>query len=295
MDAFIQYLVNGLAVGGVYALVAIGYVVVFRVVRIVNIAQGDFLAAATLVFLFIVNAGYGVPLALAGAIVAALICALLVEVVAVTGDRKDELRAFLLTLAASQVIQGILLSRFGAQYLTMPSSTPPIVTIGSIHVNGIYLLVIGIVAIVLVGLVFFLERTPLGWAMLATADDPLAARLCAVPIRTMGLVAFGIAALVAGVGGAAYGAVAIGSWSAGTALSTAGFVGAILGNMTNPTRAAIGGIALGILQALVSGYTVSYLADPLTFVFLVVVLLAPAAVRALRRSGRARRTASVTA
>jgi branched-chain amino acid transport system permease protein len=299
VESFVQYLINGLAVGGVYALVAIGYVVVFRVVRIVNIAQGDFLAAATLVFLWLMNANAGLPLAIAGAIVAALAASLFVERVAVTtGGWFDELRAFLLTLAASQLIQGALLLLFGTQYLTMPAGAPPIITLGGLHINGIYLLVIALVAVALVGMVFFLERTPLGWAMLATADDPLAARLCAVPVRSMGVLAFAIAALVAGVGGAAYGAVAIGSWNAGTTLSTAGFAAAVLGGMKNPTRAAVGGFLLGVLQALVSGYAASYLQDPLTFVFLIVVLLAPATRRAIanrRRPQRAPTTVSVTA
>jgi len=284
VEAFVQYLINGLAVGGVFALVAIGYVVVFRVVRIVNIAQGDFLAAATLVFLWLMNAHAGLAVAVLGAIAAALAAAFFVERIAVTaGGWYDELRAFLLTLAASQLIQGALLLLFGTQYLTMPSSAPPIIALGNVHFNGIYLLVIAVVVVALAGLVLFLERTPVGWAMLATADDPLAARLCAVPVRTMGLLAFAIAALVAGIGGAAYGAVAIGSWNAGTTLSTAGFAAAVLGGMKDPIRAAIGGFALGILQALVSGYAASYLQDPLTFVFLVLVLLAPATLRVLRR------------
>jgi len=298
VEAFVQYLINGLAVGGVFALIAIGYVVVFRVVRIVNIAQGDLLAAATLVFLWLMNAHAGLPAAIAGAVAAALAAALFVERIAVTtGGWFDDLRAFLLTLAASQLIQGALLLLFGTQYLTMPASAPPIIAIGDVHVNGVYLLVIAIVVLALVGLVLFLERTPLGWAMLATADDPLAARLCAVPIRTMGVLAFAIAAVVAGIGGAAYGAVAIGSWNAGTTLSTAGFAAAVLGGMKNPTRAAIGGFVLGILQALVSGYAASYLQDPLTFVFLIVVLLAPALARrvARRRPRRAARAAAVAA
>jgi branched-chain amino acid transport system permease protein len=295
VESFVQYLVNGLAVGGVYSLIAIGYVVVFRVVRIVNIAQGDLLAAATLVFLWLMNAQAGLPAAIAGAVITALIASLFVERIAVTaGTAYDELRAFLLTLAASQLIQGAMLLLFGTQYLTMPASSPPIIVVGNIHVNGIYLLVTALVIVALIGLVLFLERTPVGWAMLATADDPLAARLCAVPIRRMGILAFAIAALVAGIGGAAYGAVAIGSWNAGTTLSTAGFAAAVLGGMTSPSRAAIGGFILGILQALVSGYMASYLQDPLTFVFLVVVLLLPAVARGLRRR-RPRRAAAVAA
>ena len=295
MEAFVQYLINGLAVGGVYSLIAIGYVVVFRVVRLVNIAQGDLLSAATLVFLWLMNAHAGLPVAVAGAVVAALAAAIFVERIAVTiGGWFDDLRAFLLTLAASQLIQGVLLLAFGTQYLTMPASTPPILTVGNVHVNGIYLRVIAIVVVALAGLVLFLEHTPLGWAMLATADDPLAARLCAVPVRRMGVLAFAIAALVAGIGGAAYGAVAIGSWNAGTTLSTAGFAAAVLGGMKYPLRAAIGGFVLGILQALVSGYAASYLQDPLTFVFLIVVLLAPVAMRRLTRR-RPRSAATVAA
>jgi branched-chain amino acid transport system permease protein len=297
VEAFVQYAINGLAVGGVYALVAIGYVIVFRVVRVVNIAQGDFLAVGVLAFLWLASMPAPWPVAVAGAIGAALLAALLTERISVqTHARFDELRAFLLTLASSQLIQGALLLLFGTQYLTLPASAPPILRIGEVHINGVYVLVVALVVAIVAGLVLFLERTPLGWAMLATADDPLAARLCAVPVRSMGLIAFGLAALVAGAGGAAYGLVAIGSWNVGTALSTAGFAAAVLGGMADPTRAALGGFALGVLQALVSGYASSYLQDPLTFTFLVVVLLAPPAWRTLarRRRRESRRTAAVT-
>jgi branched-chain amino acid transport system permease protein len=283
LQAFVQYAVNGLAIGGVYALVAIGFVIIFRVVRIVNLAQGDFLAVGALAFLALAQDVVPLPLAVAGAVVASIVAGLITERISVQRNaRFDELRAFLLTLASSQLIQGTLLLIFGTQYLTLPASAPPILTVGSVHLNAIYLIVIALVVVVLVGLVLFLGRTPLGWAMLATADDPLAARLCAVPVRTMGIVAFGLAALIAGIGGAAYGAASIGSWSVGTTLATAGFAAAVLGGMSDPVKAAIGGFTLGVLQSMVSGYVSSYLQDPITFVFLVVVLLGGTMLRAPR-------------
>ncbi|MCU1464052.1 MAG: high-affinity branched-chain amino acid transport system permease, partial [Acidimicrobiales bacterium] len=202
MEAFLQYTINGLAIGGVYALVAIGFVIIYRVVRVVNIAQGDFLAVGALVFLGLATHGVPIVAALLGGVVATLFVSLLVEHLAVVPGQHAELRAFMLTLGASQLIQGALLLTFGSDFLSLPTSPRLVVAVGGLHVNLIYVFVTLLVVVVLVALVLLMSRTRWGWAMLATADDPLAARLCAVPVRTMGIVAFALSAIVAGIGGA---------------------------------------------------------------------------------------------
>ncbi len=273
MEAFFQYTINGLAIGGVYALVAIGFVIIYRVVRIVNIAQGDFLAVGALVFLGFAQHGVSVPLAVLAGLVATLVVSLAVERVAVVPGQHAELRAFMLTLASSQLIQGGLLLAFGTDFLSLPTNPVLVVAVGGLHINLLYVLVTALVMVILVALVLFMTRTRWGWAMLATADDPLAARLCAVPVRTMGIAAFALSAVVAGIGGALYGAVSVGQWDIGTHLATSGFAAAVLGGMVNPVRAAIGGFALGLLQDWVSGYSQSYWQEPITFLFLVALLL----------------------
>ncbi|GAC1580576.1 MAG: branched-chain amino acid ABC transporter permease [Candidatus Elarobacter sp.] len=273
MEAFFQYTINGLAVGGIYALVAIGFVIIYRVVRIVNIAQGDFLAVGALVFLGLAQRGVAIPIAAIGALIATLVVSLLVERLAVVPGQHAELRAFMLTLGASQLIQGGLLLAFGTDFLSLTTSPRVVVAIGGLHLNLIYVLVTALVIAVLIALMLLMSRTRWGWAMLATADDPLAARLCAVPVRTMGIFAFALAAIVAGIGGALYGAVSVGTWDIGTSLATSGFVAAVIGGMVNPMRAAFGGFALGLLREYVSGYSASYWQEPVTFVFLIALLL----------------------
>ncbi|MDB5042801.1 MAG: high-affinity branched-chain amino acid transport system permease [Candidatus Eremiobacteraeota bacterium] len=273
MEAFFQYTINGLAVGGVYALVAIGFVIIYRVVRVVNIAQGDFLAVGALVFLGLATHGLPVALALLGGLVATLLVSLVVERLAVVPGQHAELRAFMLTLGASQLIQGGVLLTFGSDFLSLPTNPRLVVAVGGLHVNLIYVFVTLLVVVVLVALVLLMSRTRWGWAMLATADDPLAARLCAIPVRTMGIVAFALSAVVAGIGGALYGTVSVGTWDVGTTLATSGFVGAVIGGMVNPVRAAIGGFALGLLREYVSGYGASYWQEPMTFLFLIALLL----------------------
>ena len=273
MEAFFQYTINGLAIGGIYALVAIGFVIIYRVVRVVNIAQGDFLAVGALVFLGLAEHGFPLSVAVPGGVAATLLVSLLVERLAVVPGKHAELRAFMLTLGSSQVIQGALLLTFGTDFLSLPTNPRFVVALGGLHVNLIYVFVTVLVIAVLVALVLLMSRTRWGWAMLATADDPLAARLCAVPVRTMGVFAFALAAIVAGIGGALYGAVSVGTWDIGTSLATAGFVAAVIGGVVDPVRAAMGGFALGLLREWVSGYSASYWQEPMTFLFLVVLLL----------------------
>jgi branched-chain amino acid transport system permease protein len=273
MDAFLQYTINGLAVGGTYALVAIGYVIIYRVVRIVNIAQGDFLAVGALVFLALAGGGLPLPLAILAALAATVVVSVVVERLAVVPGRHAELRAFMLTLASSQLIQGGLLLAFGSDFLSLSTNRSLVLKAGDLRINLIYVIATVVVVVVLAALVLLMSRTRWGWAMLATADDPVAARLCAIPVRTMGIVAFALAALVAGIGGVLYGSVSVGTWDIGTHLSTSGFAAAVLGGMVNPVRAAMGGFALGVLQEWVSGYSDSYWQEPMTFAFLVVLLL----------------------
>lgn len=265
MDIFLQQLINGLVLGSIYALVALGYTMVYGILGLINFAHGDIVMVGALVALTVAQAlassGMPAPLVLLLAtLTATLVCVALgvsIERVAYRPLRHAPRLAPLITaIGISILLQYSAALIWGKQYISMPD----LVSTGTIAVGGaqftgmqafIFLLACGVMA----GLLWFIRTSRIGRAMRATAQNPDVAGLMGVDINRIISFTFFIGSAVGALAGVMivlyYG---LGHYSMGFMLGLKAFTAAVLGGIGNVAGAMLGGMLLGIIESLASGY-----------------------------------------
>jgi branched-chain amino acid transport system permease protein len=278
-DQVAQYLATGLVVGGVYALIGLGFVIVYGVTRVVNFAQGEFVMVGAM--LMVTLQGHGgarlpVGPALAIAVVAvALLGGLLWRVALRPVSGASGLTLLIVTIGASIAIRGGALIVWGTDPFAPPpfSAGPPLRVAGAVVVRqGLW--VLGVSAVVFAGLWYFFNRTHAGSALRACAVNPRGARLMGIPADRMRLVAFALSGALGAVAGAVIAPITYATYDMGLTLGLKGFVAAVLGGLASPPAAIAGGFLLGVLEALAAGLVSSGYKDAVAFVVLVAVCLA---------------------
>lgn len=276
MDAqALQFVAAGLTAGSIYALVALGFSIIFNASRVINFAQGEFvmiggMAAASLV-------GLGVPLLAAMALAVALAAGvgLLLEKLAIErAGRADVTTLIIITIGASILLRGLAQIVWGKGIHTLPplAGDRPI-ALGAATVLPQSLWVLGTTLAIVAALSFFFGRTRLGRAMLATSYNRLAAQLVGIDVRRVLFASFGLAAALGAVAGVLIAPIAFTSYDAGVMLGLKGFAAAILGGLGSFQGAVVGGLLLGLLESLGAGFVSSAYKDATAFVVLLAVLL----------------------
>jgi branched-chain amino acid transport system permease protein len=285
MDFILQQFINGLTVGGIYALIALGYTMVYGVLKLINFAHGDLCILGAFIGLTSLTTGafggFSTPVLLALAFIIAMI------VVAVTGTLLDQLaykplrRAHRLSpvvsaLGASMLIENGIMLIWGPNVRVFPNNLLPDITW---HIAGAYLsfvqLMIMIGAFVLmVALYLFVHHTRLGTAIRAAAIDQDAARLMGINVNRVIAIVFVIGPVLGAVGGLFIGlyyrqAYFTMGWSYGLSA----FIAAIIGGIGNIPGAMLGGLLLGLFNAFAAGYISSSWQDAITFALLIAILL----------------------
>jgi branched-chain amino acid transport system permease protein len=274
MTDLLQLLLAGVSVGAVYALVAMGFTVIFAVSEIINLTQGEFAALAGLIAISATAAGLPVPLALMIAIVTVVATALLVRLVIAPVKRMTTLLSIILTLGLSTALKAAMLLVWGPEGRGLDPLPGPDYVAWGVSIRGQYLWIIGVTAVVSVAVAWFYERTLTGKALRACAEQPTAARLVGISVAGATLLSFGIAGFLGAVAGVLASPVYFSAWDSGLALGLKGFVAATLGGLTSIRGAIAGGLVLGVLESLVAGYIDSGFRDAVAFVVLIVVLVA---------------------
>ena len=286
MEQFFQQLLNGLAVGGIYALVALGYTMVYGVLKLINFAHGDlFTIGAYLGLTLLVSrnlAGVLPPVVavlavfiMVGSMVAIIGC--LLERAAYRPLRKaGRLSAVVSALGASIFFQNAVMLVYGARFYVYPDWLRPDCTVDlfGIAVPGVRLMVIAASVILMLALWAFIQRTRIGAAVRAVAIDQGAARLMGINVdRIISLVFF----IGPGLGGAAglmvgiyYGQI---DFTMGWSYGLKAFTAAILGGIGNIPGAMIGGLLLGVIEALAAGYIAIAWKDAIAFTVLILILI----------------------
>jgi branched-chain amino acid transport system permease protein len=287
-DLLLQLVLSGLAAGGVYAFIALGYVTIHAVTGRINFAQGELAMTAALVAATLAGAGGPLPAALLAGVGAAGLVGLLVERAAVAPVRsRPPLATLVMTVAAAGVLRGLALLLVGP----VPRALPPFtagapLTLGRAAVGRQELWVLLLTAVSIGLLYLFFERTPAGAAMRAAAANATASRLVGIRPETMSLLAFGLSALLAGVAGVAVAPITLASYEMGLVLGLKGFVAAVLGGIDSAPGAVAGGLLLGVLESVGAGLISSGYKDAFAFgVLLLVLLLRPQGLLALGRGG----------
>lgn len=299
MDIFVQQVVNGLILGSMYALVALGYTMVYGVLNLINFAHGDVLMIGAMVglsLLKVVNsAAPGLPgvvkllIAIVGAIPVCVIVNVLVERIAYRRLRNAPRLAPLITaIGVSILLQTIAMIVWGRNPIPFPEvlpSTP--VQIGGALITRAQIMLLVVSAVAMALLVLLVEKTRLGRAMRATAENPRVASLMGVDANRIVVVTFAIGAALAAVAGVMWGAIyASAQFAMGFVPGLKAFSAAVLGGIGNIYGAMLGGILLGLIESLGAGYigglTGDFLGSQYQDIFAFIVLII---VLTLRPSG----------
>lgn len=309
MDIFIQQIINGLVLGSMYALIALGYTMVYGVLNLINFAHGDVLMIGAMVGLMILNVLQNVAPELPGvvklliAILGAIpVCALvnvIIERVAYRRLRNAPRLAPLITaIGVSILLQTMAMVIFGRSPIPVPQVMPiePFEIMGAlISPTQVMLLVLAVIA--MGALVLLVEKTRLGRAMRATAENPRVAGLMGVDANKVIVATFAIGAALAAVAGVMWGAnYATAQFAMGFLPGLKAFSAAVLGGIGNIYGAMVGGILLGLIEALGAGYIGeltggflgSHYQDIFAFIVLIIVLtLRPSGIMGERVADRA--------
>jgi branched-chain amino acid transport system permease protein len=276
MAELVQLLFAGLTTGAVYALVALGFTLVFQASEVVNFAQGEFVMLGGMVTVFAFEAGLPLPLAAALAIAVAVATGLLLHRLAIEPAKgATVVTLIIVTIGASILIRGLAQIVFDKQFHALPAFTgdEPLRLFGAAILPQSLWVLAGAGAIVS-GLWLFMERTLLGKAVRATAANRLAAELVGIDTRIVLALAFAISAAIGAVGGILVTPISLTSYAVGTILALKGFAAAMLGGIGNPVGAVLGGLVLGLLEAFAAGWISSTYKDGVAFLVILLVLFA---------------------
>ena len=265
MDIFLQQIINGLVQGSVYALVALGYTMVYGILGLINFAHGEVVMVGAMVALSVAKAlaASGLPpllILLIALLVAAAVCMLLgygIERVAYRPLRNAPRLAPLITaIGVSIVLQNLAMMLWGREYHAFPQLLPNSThSIGGAVINDVQLIIVLAALLVMVGLMLLVHRTRLGRAMRAVAENPAAAALMGVDINRVISVTFMLGSALAALAGimvsANYGIV---HYYMGFLLGLKAFTAAVLGGIGNLRGAMLGGVLLGLIENLGAGY-----------------------------------------
>ncbi len=274
MDQLLQFVFSGLTVGAVYALVALGFTLIYNASDVINFAQGEFVMLGGMVTVFAAAAGVPLPLAALLAIAVAVITGLTLHRLAIEPARgASAVTLIIITIGASILIRGLAQIVFDRQFHALPafSGEAPIRVLGaSILPQSLW--VLGGAAVIVLGLWLFMERTLLGKAVRATAANRLAARLVGIDTALVLALAFGISGAIGAIAGILITPITLTHFAVGTLLALKGFAAAMLGGMGNPVGAVVGGLALGLLESLAAGFISSTYKDAVAFLVILGVL-----------------------
>jgi branched-chain amino acid transport system permease protein len=276
MADFLQFFFSGLTVGAVYALVALGFTLIYNASDVINFAQGEFVMLGGMTTVFLALAGIPIPLAALIAVISTVAVGLLLHRLAIEpASEAGAVTLIMITIGASIFLRGVAQIVFDKRF----HSLPPMFGSEPIRLGGAAILPQSLVVLagsaVIVGLLWLLiDRTLLGKAVIATAANRLAARLVGINVRRIVGLSFGISAAIGAVAGILVTPITLTSYDVGTLLALKGFAAAMLGGIGSALGAVAGGLIVGMLEAFSAGYLSSQYKDAVAFLVILVVLFA---------------------
>jgi len=274
MSELLQFLFSGLTVGAVYALVALGFTIVYNASGVVNFAQGEFVMLGGMGTVFLFDAGVALPLAAAAAVLAACVLGIALNKLAIeTARGASVVTLIIITIGASIFLRGAAQIVFDKQIHRFPSFSgdQPLVIGGATILPQSLWVILGAAAI-FAGLYVFFTGTLTGKAVLATANNRLAARLVGINTDFVMTLSFAMSAAIGAVAGVLVTPITLTSYDVGIALALKGFAAAMLGGMGSPAGALVGGLLVGLIEALTAGYISSDYKDAAAFIVILGVL-----------------------
>ena len=277
---FLFYLIQGISLGSVYAIIALGYTMVYGIAKMLNFAHGDVIMIGSYVIFVVVNSlGLNPLLAIAVSAVFCTILGITIEAIAYRPLRNaaSSLAVLITAIGVSYFLQNLALLFFGANaksFTSVVSLKPLSLAGGNLIISGETIVTIITCIVIMIALTLFINKTKVGHAMLAVSEDKGAAKLMGINVNATISITFAIGSALAAIAGAllcsAYPTL---SPTTGAMPGIKAFVAAVFGGIGSIPGAMIGGIILGIIENLAKAYISSQISDAIVFSVLIIVLL----------------------
>ena len=275
MSALLQFLFAGLTTGAIYALVALGYSIIYNASRVINFAQGEFVMIGGMVTVSFLHLGLPLLLAAPLAVAATTLVGLALDKLAIEPARgASVVTLIIITIGASILLRGLATLVWDKNLHTLPgfSGERPI-ALGGATLLPQSLWVLGVSLVILALLWWFFNRTRYGKAMLAVSHNRLAAQIVGISLRGVLAMSFALSAALGALAGILVAPITFTAWDIGVMLGLKGFAAAILGGLGSGPGAVLGGLALGLAEALAAGYVSWAYKDVIAFVIILAVLM----------------------
>jgi branched-chain amino acid transport system permease protein len=270
-----QLVVSGVTVGAVYAMVALGFVTIFKSSSIINFAQGEFVMLGGMLTVYFLK-GLKLPYFLAGALAVVTVCliGMVVYILAIHPLRKASVLILIMaTLGVSMFISNTTMLLLG----NTPRSIPPIsdansILLGEVAISPQSIWVIALTVVILIFLYLLANHTLIGKAMEASSTEPLGADLVGIPRNKIVLYSFGVSATIGAIGGVLISPIFFVRFDSGGMLGLKGFIAAVIGGWGSATGAVVGGILVGVLESLSIGFISAGYKNAIAFLVMILIL-----------------------
>ena len=274
---FLEQIINGLSTGSMYALVAVGYTMVYGIAKMINFAHGEIImVGAYITYVCMSLLGLPMFIAVAISIIGCAVLGVVTERVAYRPLRgAGSLTVLITAIGVSYLLQNVFLIIFGSASLTFPKIIPSgTISLGSITMSYVTIATLIITAISTALLLFFVNKTKLGKAMRAVSEDGKAAQLMGINVDTTIALTFAIGSALAAIAGVIYGTkFSLINPYIGAMLGIKAFIAAVLGGIGSIQGTMVGGIVIGIAESFTITYISSAFSDAVVFGILIFILL----------------------
>jgi branched-chain amino acid transport system permease protein len=271
----LQYTITGITIGSIYAMVAIGFNVIYNVTEAINFAQGEFVMLGGLVMVFsTVTLNIPVVFSLPLTIMVVTVVGVLLDRLVIRPIRKPSVLSMIIaTIGAAFFIKGAAMFIWGKDPFDLPPFTGrnPITFLGAVVLPQ-SLWVVGFLVAIVIILTLFFDRTILGKALRACAVNPNASSLVGINVKYMILVSFALSAAIGAIGGIVITPISLMEYDRGAMLAVKGFAACVLGGMGSFPGAVIGGLIIGLIESLGAGLISSGYKDAFALLVLLFVL-----------------------
>ncbi|GJL81818.1 MAG: branched-chain amino acid ABC transporter permease [marine bacterium B5-7] len=270
----LQFIFSGITVGAIYALVGLGFSIIYNASQVINFAQGEFVMIGGMATVSLLAAGLPMPVAIVLAILATIVVGMALEKLAIEPARSASIvTLIIITIGASIFLRGLAQIVWDRNFHPMSSfSGDKPINIGGASIVPQSLWVLGSTVVIVIALWIFFHRTRFGKAILATSFNSDVARLMGINVRFVLLFSFALAAMLGAIAGILITPIILTSYQVGVLLGLKGFSAAIVGGLGNPMGAIAGGFVVGIAESMTAGYISSDYKDAVAFIIILLVL-----------------------
>ncbi len=271
---FLQFFINGVISGSIYALVAIGFNIIYSTTRIVNFAQGEFLMLGGIIEYLLLCRHVPIGLSLLVSVISVAIIGVILHRLFIARTKNaTELSLIIMTIGISITLRGIVAVAVDKNaHPVKPFLSFQSVTVGGLTFSSQYLIVIFAMLALSISLFFYMKRTLKGRIMRGVSMNALAARLFGIDVESVQMASFALSGFIGALAGAVIAPISFVQYDMGLMFGLKGFAACVVGGFGNNSGAIAGGLIIGIAESLAAGYVSSSYKDLIAFLIMILVL-----------------------